>query len=66
MLRNVKLVPVDSDRAAAGLRRRLATWLYFKQYRPDQQTDPDVARAVVSAASDGTVALLSYSPDIPR
>lgn len=41
----------------------VATWLYFKQYRPDQQTDADVARAVVSAASDGTVALLSYSSD---
>jgi Mce-associated membrane protein len=41
----------------------LATWLYFKQYRPDQQTDPAVARAVVGAASDGTVAVLSYSPE---
>jgi Mce-associated membrane protein len=41
----------------------VATWLYFKQYRPDQQTDASVARAVVSAASDGTVALLSYSSD---
>jgi Mce-associated membrane protein len=41
----------------------LATWLYFKQYRPDRQTDADVARAVVSAASDGTTALLSYSYD---
>ena len=29
----------------------------------DQQTDPSVARAVVNAASDGTVALLSYSPE---
>jgi Mce-associated membrane protein len=41
----------------------VATWLYFKQYRPDQQTDASVAHAVVSAASDGTVALLSYSSD---
>ncbi|SOX55969.1 hypothetical protein MAAFP003_4665 [Mycobacterium ahvazicum] len=40
-----------------------ATWLYFKQYRPDKQTDAGVASAVVSSASDGTVALLSYSPD---
>lgn len=40
-----------------------ATWLYFKQYRPDKQTDASVATAVVNAASDGTVALLSYSPD---
>ncbi len=41
----------------------VATWLYFKQFRPDQQTDPDVARAVAGTASDGTVALLSYSSD---
>lgn len=41
----------------------VATWLYFKQYRPDKQTDAGVANAVVSSASDGTVALLSYSPD---
>ncbi len=41
----------------------VATWLYFKQYRPDQQTDARVARTVVSAASDGTAALLSYSYD---
>lgn len=40
-----------------------ATWLYFKDYRPDQQTNASVANAVVSSASDGTVALLSYSPD---
>ncbi len=40
-----------------------ATWLYFKQYRPDKQTDASVASAVISSASDGTVALLSYSPD---
>jgi Mce-associated membrane protein len=40
-----------------------ATWLYFKEYRPDKQTDAGVASAVVNAASDGTVALLSYSPD---
>jgi Mce-associated membrane protein len=41
----------------------VATWLYFKQYRPDQQTDAGAARAVARAASDGTVALLSYSSD---
>jgi Mce-associated membrane protein len=41
----------------------VTAWLYFKQYRPDKQTDPSVASAVVSSASDGTVALLSYSPD---
>ncbi len=41
----------------------VASWLYFKQYRPDQQTDPNVRQAVVSSASDGTTALLSYSSD---
>jgi Mce-associated membrane protein len=40
-----------------------AWWVYFRQYRPDQQTDPGVARAVVSAATDGTEAVLSYSSD---
>jgi Mce-associated membrane protein len=41
----------------------VATWLYFKWYRPDQQTDAGVARSVVNAASDGTTAVLSYSAD---
>lgn len=41
----------------------VATWLYFQYYQPDQDTDQSVARAAVSAASDGTIALLSYSPD---
>lgn len=40
-----------------------ATTLYFTQYRPDQQTDEAAARAAISAASDGSVALLSYAPD---
>nr|WP_246398878.1 hypothetical protein [Mycobacterium vicinigordonae] len=41
----------------------IAVWLYFLYYRPDEQTSQRVARAAISAASDGTVALLSYSPD---
>ena len=45
---------------AAGL---LAGWLYFSQYRPDEQTDGAVAQSVVNAARDGTVALLSYKPE---
>jgi Mce-associated membrane protein len=61
-LRNVKVVPTILVLllliSGGG-----ATWLYFEKYRPRQQTDPTVARAVVSAASDGTVALLSYSPE---
>ena len=40
-----------------------ATWLYFEKYRPAKQTDAGVASAVVNAASEGTVALLSYSPE---
>ena len=41
----------------------LAGWLYFSQYRPDEQTDSSAAAAAVAAARDGTVAMLSYSPD---
>lgn len=41
----------------------VTAWLYAHYYKPDQRTSPSVARAAVSAASDGTVALLSYSPD---
>ncbi|OBJ56679.1 hypothetical protein [Mycobacterium sp. 1423905.2] len=37
--------------------------LYYYDYRPDQLTDDAVARQVIKAASDGAVALLSYSPD---
>lgn len=62
MLRNVKLVPVILI-VLLLVSGAAATWMYFKQYKPDQRTNPDVARAVVSAASDGTVALLSYSPE---
>ncbi len=41
----------------------VTAWLYAHYHKPDQRTSPGVARAAVSAASDGTVALLSYSPD---
>lgn len=41
----------------------VTAWLYAHYQRPDQRTSPSVARAAVTAASDGTVALLSYSPD---
>ena len=60
--RKVKVVPVILV-ALLLLSGGAATWLYFKQYRPDKQTDAGVASAVANAASDGTVALLSYSPD---
>ncbi|WP_231639472.1 twin-arginine translocation pathway signal [Mycobacterium sp. Marseille-P9652] len=35
---------------------------FYVVYRPDLQTDNSVARQVITAASDGAVALLSYSP----
>jgi Mce-associated membrane protein len=60
--RKVKVVPVVLILLLL-LSGGTAAWLYFKQYRPDKQTDASVANAVVSSASDGTVALLSYSPD---
>ena len=41
----------------------LAGWLYFAEYRGDQQTGPSASATVLKAASDGTVALLSYAPD---
>jgi Mce-associated membrane protein len=37
--------------------------LFYSDYRPDQQTDKVAAGEVIRAASDGAVALLSYSPD---
>jgi len=60
--RKVKVVPATLILlllTSAGV----ATWLYFERYQPNRQTDPSVAQAVVSAASEGTVALLSYSPE---
>lgn len=61
-LRKVKVVTVALVLlllTSAGV----ATWLYFARYQPNRQTDPSVAQTVVSAASEGTVALLSYSPE---
>ena len=41
----------------------LAVVLYVTRYRTDVQTDGAAASAAVRAASEGTVALLSYQPD---
>lgn len=41
----------------------LTTWAYYAMYRPDRATNAEVAAGVIKAASDGTVALLSYSPE---
>jgi Mce-associated membrane protein len=40
-----------------------AAWLYFKEYRPDQLTNGAAANVALDAAKNGTVALLSYSPE---
>jgi Mce-associated membrane protein len=37
--------------------------LFWFSYRPDRATDASAAKAAMSAASEGTVAVLSYSPD---
>lgn len=37
--------------------------LYFGQYRHDQQTNATTAKSAITAASEGTVAILSYTPD---
>ena len=41
----------------------LAGSVYYFQYRPDQQTGAATDEAVLQAADDGSVALLSYAPD---
>jgi Mce-associated membrane protein len=41
----------------------VAAWLYFFQYRVDQQTDADAQNVVLEAATTSTKALLSYAPD---
>lgn len=41
----------------------LASGVYFVQYRPDQQTDRTQQQAAKDAATEGAVAVLSYSPD---
>jgi Mce-associated membrane protein len=56
----IPVIPLVLALLGAGL---LAGWLYFTQYRPDQQTDDAVAQSAVNAARDGTVAILSYKPD---
>lgn len=53
------LLPVVVAIAAMGL----AFGEFYLQYRPDQQTGDAAAHEAVRAASDGTVALLSYSAD---
>lgn len=37
--------------------------LYWFSYRPDRAVDAAAAKSAIAAASDGTIAILSYSPD---
>jgi Mce-associated membrane protein len=60
--RRVNVVPVISVLLLV-ISGGLAAWLYFAQYRPDEETDAAASQAAVDAARDGTVALLSYKPD---
>jgi Mce-associated membrane protein len=41
----------------------LLGWSLYSLYLPDRETDAAAAKSALSAASDGTVAVLSYSPD---
>ena len=41
----------------------LAAGLFFVQYRPDRQIDDAAAHRAIGTASDGAVAVVSYSPD---
>lgn len=45
--------------ATAGV----AVGYFFVQYRPDRQTDEAASKAVLEAAYDGTMALLTYTPE---
>ncbi|MBB2774178.1 MULTISPECIES: hypothetical protein [Mycolicibacterium] len=38
-------------------------WLYFFQFRPDQETDSEAAKVAIDAASQASVSLLTYSPE---
>jgi Mce-associated membrane protein len=53
------ILAVGLTAAAVGL----AAGVYRFQYRPDEQTDAAVAAAAKGAAEEGTVAVLSYSPE---
>jgi Mce-associated membrane protein len=49
--------------AALVVSAGVAGWLYFFQYKAEQQTNAATANAALEAAKSGTVALLSYSPE---
>ncbi|OBJ57586.1 hypothetical protein [Mycobacterium asiaticum] len=37
--------------------------LYWSTYKPDRDVNSEAAKAAITAASEGTIAILSYSPD---
>jgi Mce-associated membrane protein len=41
----------------------VTAWMFFGVYRQDRQTDASAIQSAINAASDGTVAILSYAPD---
>ncbi|MCV7423110.1 twin-arginine translocation pathway signal [Mycobacterium yunnanensis] len=41
----------------------LTAWVYVNQFRPDRETNASVANDVIKAASDGSIAMLSYAPE---
>ncbi len=49
------LIVVSSLSVLAGL--------FWFSYRPDRAVDAEAAKSAITAASDGTIAILSYSPD---
>ena len=57
--RRVALALLVSVAAAAVA---LAAGLWYVEYRPDRDTDAAAAKSAISAATDGTMAVLSYSP----
>jgi Mce-associated membrane protein len=60
--RRIKVVPIILV-ALLLVSGALTAWLYFKQYRPDVQSNASAAKSATDAARDGTIALLSYKPD---
>jgi Mce-associated membrane protein len=57
-----RILPAALALLVAGSLALLGAALYF-WYLPDRHTEGAAAKAAISAASDGAVAVLSYSPD---
>ncbi|OIN81800.1 twin-arginine translocation pathway signal [Mycobacterium malmoense] len=57
-----KILPAALALLVAASLALLGALFYFL-YLPDRDTDAAAAKAAISAASEGTVAVLSYSPD---